>query len=220
MSDAEQTPPPAPKKKRYPALPKFKKRYTRWKIDRSPRRLPRYEPEAHSARARRLAMLGLTNAEIADQFGIPETRLLQWAARHPELDKALQEGAKEADALVAEALFKRATGFINPNAVKIFPGTEKSGPIMVPYTEHYPPDVNAARTWLYNRQQHLWRDRREVEHTGTLEARLRLMTPEQRRARLLELEARRAAIVAAEVTDVEYTDATDDENEPPPGPDR
>ena len=61
-----------------------------------------------------------------------------------------------------------------------------------------PPDAKAALRWLMNRQPALWRDRQEVNVTGSLEQRLSQMTPEERardafefaeqvRARLAEL---------------------------------
>ncbi len=37
--------------------------------------------------------------------------------------------------------------------------------IVVPYTEHYPPDTAAAFIWLKNRQKQTWRDRHEIAVT-------------------------------------------------------
>jgi hypothetical protein len=65
-------------------------------------------------------------------------------------------------------------------AVKIFQGTPEGGPIYAPYIAHHPPDVGAAKVWLFNRQGHRWRNRQEVDMTGTLEHRLAAMTPEER----------------------------------------
>lgn len=186
------------KKTRTPRMPPYTKLRTPAQIARSPRRTPLYDKEAHCVRAKRLAMLGLTNFEIADYFGISESTLNKWAQVHPEFGKALRSGKIEADAKVAEAVYKRAIGYDNPNAVKIFQGTETTGPIKVPYTEHYPPDVQAQRMWLNNRQSNRWRDRQEVEHSGSIEMRLRAMTPEQRRTRLLELHARVVRIAELE----------------------
>jgi hypothetical protein len=65
------------------------------------------------------------------------------------------------------------------------------------------PDLGAAKLWLLNRQPDRWRERREVEVTGTLEHRLAQMTPEERRARLLELQARAAVVLEGEANEVE-----------------
>ena len=51
---------------------------------------------------------------------------------------------------------------------------------------------------LKSRRRHIYGDRREIEHSGSLEMRLRAMTPEQRRTRLLELHARVVRIAEIE----------------------
>jgi hypothetical protein len=53
-------------------------------------------------------------------------------------------------------------------------------PDYAPYVEHHPPDIGAAKVWLYNRQPERWRDRKQVEHMGSLEHRASLMTHEER----------------------------------------
>ena len=77
-------------------------------------------------------------------------------------------------------------------------------------TSHYPPDTQAASLWLRNRQPAKWRDRQEVNHTGTLDQRLAAMTPDERAADAVALvqriQARLAtlrAIDADNVTDAE-----------------
>jgi len=65
-------------------------------------------------------------------------------------------------------------------AVKIFQGTPEGGPVIVPHQEHLPPDVGAAKLWLSRRQPDLWRERRQVDVSGSLEHRLNQMTPEER----------------------------------------
>jgi hypothetical protein len=64
----------------------------------------------------------------------------------------------------------------------------------------------AAKLWLTNRQPGRWRERREVEVTGTLEHRLAQMTPQERRARVLELQARAAAVIEGEAVEVKSKD--------------
>ena len=61
--------------------------------------------------------------------------------------------------------------------------TQPSGasePIYARYTEHYPPDTKAALRWLMNRQPALWRDRQEVNVSGSIAHRLSQMTPKER----------------------------------------
>jgi hypothetical protein len=169
-------------------LPKFK--------HQRPGQPTRYEP-AFCPRARRLALLGLTDTEIADQFGISPDTLYEWQRRHPEFSDSLKGGKIEADAEIAERLFDRARGASVP-AVKIFQGTPEGGRIYAAYTEHHPPDVGAAKIWLYNRQRHLWKDRQQVDVGRTIEHRLAAMTPEERAADAIAFSERlRQALIEA-----------------------
>ena len=63
-------------------------------------------------------------------------------------------------------------------------------PIYVPYTKHYPPDTKGALRWLMNRQPDKWRDRQDVNVTGSLEHRLSQMTPDERAQYALDLAER------------------------------
>jgi hypothetical protein len=54
-----------------------------------------------------------------------------------------------------------------------------------------------------NRQPERWRDKREVDHVGTLEHRISLMTPEERLARLRELQAKARLAIEGEAEEVE-----------------
>jgi hypothetical protein len=76
-------------------------------------------------------------------------------------------GKLEADANVAERLYKRALGYEH-EAVKIFMPQGADSPVYAPYTEHYPPDTQAASLWLRNRQPAKWRDKIETENKNTI----------------------------------------------------
>ena len=115
--------------------------------------------------AEKVARLGATDAEIADVFGVGVTTLNRWKKAHVEFADALKKGKTISDARVVEALYHRAVGYSH-DAVKImqFQGT----PVVVPYTEHYPPDTTACIFWLKNRQPQEWRDKQQIEHSGTV----------------------------------------------------
>src|SRR6266567_930734 len=191
---------PRKRKPKARTLPKFQ--------HQRPGQPTRYEP-AFCPRARRLALLGLTDTEIADLFGISPDTLYEWRRRHPEFSDSLDAGKIEADAQVAEGLYNRARGMSVP-AVKIFQGTPEGGPVIVPHREHLPPDVGAAKLWLSRRQPDKWKDRQEVNVTGTVAQRLAQMTPEERGAfaRDLAEQARRRLIDAGVII----------EHEPEPAP--
>lgn len=124
-----------------------------------------YNPE-YAPQAEKLCKLGATDKEMADFFGVSEKTLNTWKQAHPEFLQSLKKGKVLADANVAERLYQRAMGYTH-EAVKIFPqcGTE-NGPLIVPYTEHYPPDTTAAIFWLKNRARDKWRDKTEQEVSG------------------------------------------------------
>src|SRR5205807_9377166 len=129
-----------------------------------------YRPEL-ADRAYRMSLLGLTDLQLADFLGISCETLYAWKISYPEFRESITRGKIEADAHVAEALYRRACGYSHP-AMKIFMPSGASGPIYVHCTKHYPPDTKAALRWLMNRQPALWRDRQGVNVTGSLELRL------------------------------------------------
>jgi hypothetical protein len=160
-----------------------------------------YRPELAEL-ARKLALLGLTENEMADAFNVNVGTLIEWKARHKEFREAIERGGVQADAHIAESLYHRGLGYQH-EAVKIFMPAGVAAPVYAPYTAHYPPDTQAASLWLRNRQPRKWRDKHEVEHMGSIEARIAEMTPEQRRTRLLELQAKATLVIDGEVTEVE-----------------
>lgn len=107
----------------------------------------------HPKRAFRLALLGKTNVEMSEVFGISVVTFNVWMHKYPKFANAVSLGRTEADAKVAHSMFKRATGF-SKRQVKIF--NHMGEPLIVPYDEYYPPDTGAARNWLSNRQRGLW----------------------------------------------------------------
>lgn len=112
--------------------------------------------------ARKLALLGATDREVAEFFEVKESTLYRWKHEYPELSEALKLGKEAADQRVEQSLYRRATGYSH-DSVKIF--QYEGQPVEVPFTEHYPPDTTAAIFWLKNRRPDLWRDRQEHHHT-------------------------------------------------------
>lgn len=114
---------------------------------------------AYAEQARRLALLGQTDAEMAAFFGVSEATFHRWKHAHKDFCESIKEGKADADAKVAAALYQRAVGYSHPD-VHV---SNYQGEITVtPLTKHYPPDTGAAFIWLKNRQPDKWRDR--IEH--------------------------------------------------------
>jgi hypothetical protein len=104
--------------------------------------------------ARRLCLLGLTDDELAEYFGITRHGISRWDKLHPSFLSARAEGREKADAQVADSLHKRAMGYTH-RAVKIM--VVDKTVVREEYIEHYPPDTNAAALWLANRQRGRWK---------------------------------------------------------------
>lgn len=114
----------------------------------------------------KLALLGATDAEMADILGVTEATFHSWKKIHRDFLESITRGKTVADANVAERLYQRAMGYEHDED-KIF--QHEGEPVIVPTRKHYPPDTQAASLWLRNRQPGRWRDKQEVEHSGKVE---------------------------------------------------
>jgi len=127
-----------------------------------------YKPE-FCQRACEYAVNGATDREIAELLGVTERTLYRWKHIYPEFCQSLEMGKEIPNKRVVQSLYRRAVGY-SFDAVKIMaPGAGRRTPIIVPYVEHVPPDVGAAKLWLTNRDPENWREKSEVEHTGSVE---------------------------------------------------
>ena len=127
--------------------------------------------------AENYALLGATDAEMADFFGVSEQTLNTWKKKYPEFLESLKKGKAVADANVASRLCSRAIGY-DAKATK-FATNEGKITDKVEYIEHYPPDTTAAIFWLKNRQPGKWRDKKEVENQVKLSDELESMSDEE-----------------------------------------
>jgi hypothetical protein len=109
------------------------------------------------------------------------------------------DGKVAADAEVAASLFNRAAGNVRVPSVKIFMPPGATEPVYAHYVEHLAPDVGAMKLWLLNRQPGRWKERQEIDVTLTLEQQIAAMAPEQRKARLLELQIKAGLLIEGEV---------------------
>jgi len=122
----------------------------------------KYRPE-FAEQARKLALLGQTDAEMAAFFGLSEATLHRWKHTHKDFCESIKEGKAGADAKVAAALYQRAIGYSHPD---VHVSNYQGAITVTPLTKHYPPDTGAAFIWLKNRQPDKWRDR--IEHQADI----------------------------------------------------
>lgn len=132
----------------------------------------KYRP-GYATQAYHLALLGATDADLARAFAVSDKTISTWKHRQPEFLHALKQGKDQADAKVAQSLYRRALGYSH-KAVKIITVAQgnNQGSVVeeVPYVERYPPDTTAAIFWLKNRRPDLWRDKHDLEHSGEVKA--------------------------------------------------
>ena len=123
-----------------------------------------YQPE-YAEQAYRLMLLGMTRSQVAQFFEVSEATIYNWCREQPEFLESIRRGAALADAHVAEALYRRAIGVVLPEThVSNYQGDVT----LTDLHRHYPPDTQAARMWLKNRQPELWKDKVEIEEKPTI----------------------------------------------------
>lgn len=124
----------------------------------------KYKPE-YADQARKLCLLGATDAEMADFFDVDERTINNWKEEFPDFFQSIKKGKLLADANVADRLYQRAMGYEAPDMdIRVVEGEV----IETPMTKYYPPDTPAAIFWLKNRQKAKWRDKVENEVSGSL----------------------------------------------------
>ncbi len=109
--------------------------------------------EIYIKQAHKLCLLGATDKDLADFFGVSEQTINNWKKNHPEFLESINRGKLIMDARVAESLYKLATGYSHPaEHVSNYRGEITITDIV----KHYPPSVRACIFWLRNRQPEKW----------------------------------------------------------------
>jgi len=120
--------------------------------------------EEFAEQARKLCLLGATDADMARFFEVSESTLNLWKQEHPSFSESLKAGKELADATIAESLYQRAKGYSHPEddiRTITLPAGGGSEIVITPTIKHYPPDATSMIFWLKNRRPDLWRDKRE-----------------------------------------------------------
>ena len=106
-------------------------------------------------RAYRLALMGATDKMMAAAFGVNINCIQYWKRHKPEFKEAVYRGGMEADAKVAESLYKRAIGYTYKESHKTF---DKDGALIEEkqVVKYLHPDSWAAFHWLSIRQREYW----------------------------------------------------------------
>ncbi|OJW21182.1 MAG: hypothetical protein BGO49_24525 [Planctomycetales bacterium 71-10] len=145
----------------------------------------KYKPE-YCEQVKKLALLGLTDVEMAEFFEVCEDTFYEWKKVHPEFSEAASAGKVKADAEIAHSLYDRAKGaqWTEQAAFKIRnqtgPGQFTEEVQIVEVRKAAPPDTQAASLWLRNRRPKSWRDTQHIEQTvAQVEAPTEFTSPEE-----------------------------------------
>jgi len=106
--------------------------------------------EAFNDQVFEMALLGLTDTQMATIIGVNQDTFNEWKKVYPSFSESLTQGKEDADGKVAKAMYKRALGL-----TIIEEALTKDGQI-VQLRKELPPDTPAAKHWLANRQRRLW----------------------------------------------------------------
>lgn len=136
--------------------------------------------EEYANQALKLSLLGSTDKDLADFFGVSEQTLNSWKKKFPEFFESLKKGKDIADSNVASKLYNRAIGYDFEETHTV----RKNGLVVGEkhIKKHQPADTTAAIFWLKNRQPEKWRDRKELQIGNKLGDDLESMTDEELRS--------------------------------------
>lgn len=121
--------------------------------------------KAFDRRAHGYALLGHTNDEIAELLDIPSRTFDDWLVANPSLRAAIHRARYTDNIAVVKALHRAARGYKHRETkLNVVDGEL----IKTNVTKAYPPNVNASMVILANRAGAQWKDKRTVEHSGSV----------------------------------------------------
>lgn len=159
-----------------------------------------YDP-ANNPKVAEWAQAGLTLAQIAKNLDVSPRSVNYWAVKYPDFAAAMKVGRDVANREVVGSLFKRANGYTYDEVTRErMPIVDKeTGEVTYGLvetkrvTKEVAADTTAMIFWLCNRMKEEWCHVNRVEFTGAdggpIE--MRNMNPEERKARIHELIAKR-----------------------------
>lgn len=126
---------------------------------------------------------GLTDEQIAANIGISRSTLNEWKNRFSDILDTLKRGKEIVDIQVENALLKRALGYTYKETTReaqFNPQTEQYEMVVTKeVTKEVVPDTTAQIFWLKNRKPEEWRDKKDVEHSGSVNNPFAALSTEQ-----------------------------------------
>jgi hypothetical protein len=141
------------------------------KYDQQRGATPVYDPDYHPLMIWSLCTEDKTESEIAEALGISMGLLSQWKVDYPPVLEAIKDGKTGTNVKIERKLIERAMGY-DYREKKIIQELDFRGnlvPVRMEIIEkHEPPNMGAIAFWLKNRRRDKWRDKWEIEHSGTV----------------------------------------------------
>lgn len=130
-------------------------------------KLPQGRPTKYkkefNEQAYKLTLLGLTDAEMADFFGISVQTFNVWKKEKEGFSESLRDGKEKADADVSQSLFNRAMGMkVKESRTYVINGEIVEHVV----DKELPPDPKCVELWLRNRQGKRWNSSNNVDVTS------------------------------------------------------
>lgn len=126
---------------------------------------------------------GLTDEQIAANMGVNVATLYRYKQSYCEICNALKRGKEVIDIQVENALLKRALGYTYKETTReaqFNPQTEQYEMVVTKeVTKEVVPDTTAQIFWLKNRKPEEWRDKKDVEHSGSVNNPFAALSTEQ-----------------------------------------
>lgn len=111
---------------------------------------------------------GLTDEQIAENMGIHRDTLNEWKKKYSDISDTLKRGKGVVDTQVENALLKRALGYSYKETTSAL--TDEGMRVTKVVEKEVVPDTTAQIFWLKNRRPDKWRDKQDVQVSGTLAA--------------------------------------------------
>lgn len=115
---------------------------------------------------------GVIEENIAKKLGVSVTSFKEYKKKYPALCDSLKKGKEVIDYEVENALLKRALGYKYTERTKelrLDPLTSQTQLVVTKEViKEVPADTTAQIFWLKNRKPNEWREKKDVEITGSV----------------------------------------------------
>jgi len=109
---------------------------------------------------------GYLDKDLADHFSVSVATINVWKNEYPKFIESIKKGKEEFDTdQVESALLKRAMGY---DIIENKEESSSQGLKTTSTEKHIASDTTAMIFWLKNRQPKRWRDKQEIEHSGSI----------------------------------------------------